>query len=262
MIPVFVISLPDCKGRREKIAASLDDLGIKFEFVDAVDGREGLPPEYEVQIDREAARKAGRIMCDAEFACALSHIKVYRRIVADNIDHAVVLEDDAIPTPQLAEYLSGAFYRDSDMTHLGYLKTRIYVRRGGVKQLVGNHKSYLSTSLKPICGAYGYIVSREAAKHFIELNPVIDRQSWLNVETLVSERKYRIVSPALVLHPPLFDEGQSLLDKAGRVPDFVPSRKRRFIGIYVPPFRKIVGSNARGWRKLIYRRLRHIEDRP
>ena len=96
-IPVFVVSLPDCIDRREVIARALHHLGIEFEFVDAVDGRHGLDPQYEDQIDRVATRRAGRILSDAEFACALSHISVYQRIVLENIAYALILEDDAVP---------------------------------------------------------------------------------------------------------------------------------------------------------------------
>ena len=106
MIPVFVISLPDCHDRRAGISAALDGLGLPFQFADAVDGRRGLPPEYESQIDRAATRRKGRILTDAEFACALSHISVYRRIVSEGIDHALVLEDDVIPQPDLVRYLA------------------------------------------------------------------------------------------------------------------------------------------------------------
>lgn len=50
-------------------------------MVNGIDGRDGLAQEYESQIDRLANRKAGCIMSDAEFACALSYISIYRRIV-------------------------------------------------------------------------------------------------------------------------------------------------------------------------------------
>ena len=30
-----------------------------------------------------------------EIACAMSHIKVYEKMIAENIEHALILEDDA-----------------------------------------------------------------------------------------------------------------------------------------------------------------------
>ncbi|MCY4195911.1 MAG: glycosyltransferase family 25 protein [Rhodobacteraceae bacterium] len=107
MIPAFVLTLPDCHQRQSRISASLKRFDLPFEFVNGVDGRNGLPPEYESQIDRVATRKAGRILSDAEFACSLSHIEIYRRIVAENIEYALMLADDHQPLPELMEYLSG-----------------------------------------------------------------------------------------------------------------------------------------------------------
>ncbi len=51
MIPIFVISLPDSLERRENVSERLGALGLPFEFIDAVDGRKRLPPEFEVMVD-------------------------------------------------------------------------------------------------------------------------------------------------------------------------------------------------------------------
>ena len=135
MIPVFVLSLPDCHDRRARVSAALDGLGLPFEFVDAVDGRRGLPPEYESQIDRPLAQKKGGILSDAEFACALSHINIYRRIVSENIDYALVLEDDAVPQPDLARYLAGKHYEGASLTQLVCNRRTAYVRRSVARKV-------------------------------------------------------------------------------------------------------------------------------
>ena len=99
-IPILVISLPDCTDRRERIARHLNDLSLPFEFLDAVDGRHGLPAECEPLVDRESrrgSRAADGPMTDAEFACALSHIQACRQVLERNLSHALILEDDAMP---------------------------------------------------------------------------------------------------------------------------------------------------------------------
>ena len=252
MIPVFVISLPDCTDRRERITASLDELGIKFEFVDGVDGRDGLPPEYESQIDRVATRKAGRILSDAEFACSLSHIKVYRMIVAQKIRYALMLADDHEPLPQLIEYLSGKYYEDAELTQLRYSKA--YVRRGGAKPLFGNYRSYLRAPKMNITGSCACVVSYNAAKHFIDnALPISKEADWPDcIETLVAQRKCRVVSPSLIMH----EEGNkgSLIDKGGRASN---KESRRFLGVYVPPLKKMAHAYKRTWRKPFCKHLRH-----
>ena len=196
MIPIFVITLPDCHARQYRISASLKGLGLQFEFVHGVDGRNGLPPEYESKIDRVATRKAGHIMCNAEFACALSHMKIYRRIVEEYIPYALVLEDDTKPLPALVEYLFGKHYENAELTQL-QCGGKVYVRRYGSKHLFGNHKSYLRATKRNIAGAYGYIISYSAALHFIEnALPIIHMADWPDcIETLVAQRKCRVVSP-------------------------------------------------------------------
>ncbi len=151
MISVFVISLPDCRDRRTRISAALDGLGLPFEFFDAVDGRQGFPPERESEIDRTEAWRKGNFLTDAEFACALSHIDVYRRIVSENIDHALVLEDDVIPQPDLVRYLAGRHYEDASLTQLGQSSPKIYVRRSGAKHLFDGYRSHLRAPMKLLC---------------------------------------------------------------------------------------------------------------
>ncbi|WP_427939396.1 glycosyltransferase family 25 protein [Achromobacter marplatensis] len=79
-----MISLPDCADRRRRISGCLDGLGLSFDFVDAVDGRNGIPDEFESMIDREGGAAVIpfseppriRPLTDSEFGCALSHILV------------------------------------------------------------------------------------------------------------------------------------------------------------------------------------------
>ena len=251
MIPVFVLSLPDCHERRSRITASLNHLGIPLEFVDGVDGRNGLPPEYESQIDREAARRAGHLLCDAEFACSLSHIKIYRKIVEEKIEYALILEDDIQPLPTLVEYLSGRYYEDAELTQLRYSKA--YVRRKGVKPLFGDYTSHLRAPRMNISGAWGYVISRNAALHFIEnALPITKEADWPDcIETLVAQRKCRVVSPStLILHKE-GNEG-SLINKAGRADN---KESRRLFGVYVPLFKKMAHAYNRAWRKPFCKRL-------
>ena len=253
-IPVFVVSLPDCTDRRDTIAKSLANLGIEFEFVDAIDGRYGLDPQYEDQIDRVAARRAGHILSDSEFACALSHITIYQRIVSQNIAYALILEDDALPSPQLVNFLTGCYYRDADLTQLYY--SRAYVRwQGAVRVLFDSHVSYLHAPRLKVTGAVAYTVSYQAALHFVKYALPINREAdWpLCIQDLIAKRQCRVICPPLVGHPPVEQkQKQSVLSKHGRTEN---KEKRRFLGMYVPPFRRMVESWGRAPYKLLAKRL-------
>lgn len=155
-IPILVISLPDSTERRETVAARLDALSLPFEFVDAVDGRNGLSEEHEAMVDRDGMNAVRPYpMSDAEFACSLSHLKVYRRIVDDGIPHALVLEDDAVPQSGLPRYLAGRHFEGSDLTSLFY--GRAFVRPRQATPLFDGHTSYPCEPGVLIGGGVGYV---------------------------------------------------------------------------------------------------------
>ena len=254
MIPCFVISLPDCTDRRESIAIYLRNVGIEFEFVDAVDGRNGLDNASENQIDRIAAREAGLLISDVEFACALSHASIYRKIVAEQISFALVLEDDAVPLPSLYEFLNGGYYLGADLVQIYSENRRIRVQRKNQIKLFDNHVSYLRARQLPCPGAVGYIISQRGALHFIQAaTPINNCADWPDcVEDLVAEQKCRLIYPSLVLHK---DNGRdSLLGQYGRISN---KEQRRVFGVYLPPFRRIYKSILRAPTKLYNQRLPH-----
>ena len=255
-IPVVVLSLPDCHDRRARVSAALDGLGLPFEFVDAVDGRRGLPPEYESQIDRPLARKLGRNFSDVEFACALSHINIYRRIVSENIDYALVMEDDAVPQPDLVGYLAGKHYEGASLTQLVCHNRRVaYVRRSGAKSFLDSHRSYLRAPKMKVSGASGYVISRRAAKHFVKnALPVTCAADWPDcIEALIARQECRLIAPSLVRHE---DHGVSFISQGGRKRN---KERRRFFGIYIPHFRNMMDSYKRTPLKLFCKRLRTSE---
>lgn len=248
-IPVFVVSLPDCTDRRETISQALHMLGIEFEFVDAVDGRQGLDPQYEDQIDRAAALRRGRIL---SVACALSHINVYRRIVSENIAYALILEDDAIPYPALVEFLAGSYYRDADLTQL--YCSRPWVRRRGAKRLLNTHTSYLRTPRLNVACAVAYTVSNQAAFHLAtHAVPVNKEADWpWCLEDLIAKRQCRVIVPSLAGQAS-DNGGVSLIHTHGRRKR---EDRRRIFGIAIPPFRRIVESaSTRAFHKLLAKRL-------
>ena len=247
VIPVFVISLSDSE-RRGKILNRLNRLCIPFEFVDAVDGRVGLAPEHEREIDRVRARRNGMLMTDAEFACALSHVKVCQKIVQDNIDRALVLEDDAIPTNDLPIYLCNRYFEHADLVQLDYRRT--HVRRTGCRPLFGPYCAWLRVKARST-GSAGYVISHRGAEliatHAMPVHQVSD---WPDcVDKMVKERRVEVVYPRLVHHPK--DGDSSTISTAhGAIKD-----SRKFLGIYIPPLRYVMRSWARWPWKLLGKKL-------
>lgn len=89
----YVINLARSRDRRAYITAHLNQIGIDHEIVTGIDGhsldlsdQRIIAPEFHTNAYLTAG-SAG---------CALSHLAVYRKIIEDGLDVALVLEDDVI----------------------------------------------------------------------------------------------------------------------------------------------------------------------
>ena len=254
MIPVVVISLPDCVDRRASIRKGLDDLRIPFEFLDAVDGRSGIDPSFEPEVDRGGAeRELGRALSDAEIGCALSHINTYRRVVRNNWDWALVCEDDAIPSPDLKTYLENRHFEGADLTQLYFYNTR--VSRSGRQHLFKHYSSYLRTIVNSgSCTAY--VISNRAAKHILKNGvPITHVADWPKcVEEFIMEKRFRVVYPVIVRHPPYV--GQSTItnyDEAGIKKDSSTNSMNKKRKGYSSPKKRMLSSCANGISWLVLR---------
>lgn len=195
--PILVLSMPGCEARRAPLLAALDALGLAAEVVFGVDGRRGLPPEHEAEVDRPGTLRAfGRALSDAEYACALSHQRLYALIESRGLPGAIVLEDDAIPLPGFAEFLAAGAERDAELTLFDYDGARVMAgsRR---RPLPGIETWELATTTTLTTG---YAVSRRAAAHL--------RQAGLPVRRVadwpcdITRLRARVVHPRLIGHPP------------------------------------------------------------
>ena len=227
-------------------------LEIPFEFVDAIDGRYGLPSEYENQIDRIAGLKKAVYLSDAEYACALSHMKTYGMIIDKNIQWALIMEDDAIPSYELVAYLEGNHFKGAELTQLIY-GMPTYVRRKGKIHIFGKYSSYLRSIAGKAQAAVGYVISNKAAKYILENGIPINRHAdWPDcVSTLIYNNDFRIVYPQLIYHSN--ERSSSILLKYSRN---ILKIKLRIFGIYIPPMNYVIRSISRVPRKIFDIKLR------
>ena len=158
--PIFVISLPGDEKRRQPLVSALDELGLAHEISFGVDGRNGLPSQFEDQIDRRLARiRNGRAFTDAEFACALSHQAIYAEIGKRGLPGALVLEDDAVVDERFGEFIRAGAYRKADMILLGHQRT--FTRGTSFKEILPGVKGYQIAS--PPVRADAYSLGRKTA---------------------------------------------------------------------------------------------------
>lgn len=110
----YVISLKHQTTRQASIKAQLDTLGINFEFFEGVNGREMSEADRALCADSDGAVlpcrwglkvKITNALTPGERGCALSHLKLYQKILDDYEAHqeqygtdfaAVIMEDDLV----------------------------------------------------------------------------------------------------------------------------------------------------------------------
>lgn len=93
-LPIWVINLKQDEARRIFMAEQLNRLGLSFEFVEAVDGREVEKDDLGFYSPILARKLFDRELLPGELGCALSHIRLWEKMVNENIQEALILEDD------------------------------------------------------------------------------------------------------------------------------------------------------------------------
>ena len=167
-VPVFVIAFPEPE-RRRVIRRRLGDFGIKPRFIDAVRGT-GLP-----ESQRQPFTASGREdwfdgpMRDGAMGCSLSHFGVWKTILDEKIEAAVVLEDDAVPTRSgrnlLGERLK-ALYGQRERLDLVFLHQR---RKQQTVRMDGSREGEPGLALKRYSdiGAESYFITSNCASYLL-----------------------------------------------------------------------------------------------
>ena len=89
----YVINLARSADRRAHILTQLRKTHVDYEIVKAVDGRDLDLSDVQV-VDPVFA--AANVAHPGVVGCALSHLKVYQRILDDGLEVACILEDDVV----------------------------------------------------------------------------------------------------------------------------------------------------------------------
>ncbi|TEW56613.1 glycosyltransferase family 25 protein [Psychromonas sp. RZ22] len=160
---VFVISLKRSTERRIKIESSLNNIGINFEFFDAVDGKENNFKYYKKQRPIKTKKRHGYALTRNEIACYASHYSIWEKCIQIN-EPILVLEDNCEFTDALKSSINTF---DELAEKYKFIKLcSIFKRKTKKKEILKNGLEIV-TYLKRGSGTQGYILSPEAAKEFI-----------------------------------------------------------------------------------------------
>lgn len=160
---IYVINLPLSRKRRRKMQQRLDSFNLRYEIVEAISSNE-IDSNKINEINRKAPR--GGDMKLAEVACVHSHSKALRKLVDDNEDVGIILEDDVVFHRKFAELACNISSKDlSEGPFLFYAlffsPTKIY-RSDSITE---RFHHYTVESVENIWGAMAYAVKREDAEN-------------------------------------------------------------------------------------------------
>ncbi len=170
----FVIHLERATGRRPTAEALLRALPIPGEIFPAVDGRALAADAVKAAYAR--GRYAPRYpfaLVPAEIGAFLSHRAVWRRIVEDGLDHAVVFEDDAAVDPERFEALLA--FLAAERRRWSYVLMPAAGLEPSGEPLAQRDGMTLLRPHTPPLRAIGQVVSREAAARLLALTAPFDR---------------------------------------------------------------------------------------
>jgi glycosyl transferase, family 25 len=164
MIPVTVISLPKSADRRAVLCPRLDDLGIRHQIFDALDGTTVPAP----------AGGYYRPLLSGEVGCAASHLAVLRQIAEDDSEFACVVEDDTVPSAGLPALLDPATLRQ--LPRFDVLRLGANIRPGPRLgwRVAGTAATNLYVMLRPWDSTFAQIYSREGVRKIVARVQQID----------------------------------------------------------------------------------------
>lgn len=190
---IYIVNLEKDVERKASIKAQLDDLNLDYEFISAVYGK-NLTQEEISHLSPDFEKTSLTL---PELGCALSHVKVYKQIIKNNDDIALILEDDVKLNKNIKKYLNLLKINNNKN------KPEVIIL-GKVNEYIDSFKKNLDDTYSLVnvidsVGAYGYCLNKKAAERLlIFLQPIwIVSDEW----KLIREKniaKIKAVVPPLV----------------------------------------------------------------
>lgn len=214
-LPIFIIHLPDAKKREQFMEQQLHEHKLKGEFFNACRGEE-LSQKFlsKFQI-KEGEDLIHRKLMGGELGCFFSNYFLLKKIVAENIPMALVLEDDAVISDEAALLINNPadLPKEWDLLNMGYRpaemagqpfigkETHPLSLRCRGKFMINDKTIRLAPLAQLVYGSYAYLVTSEGAKHLlkaIDSRPIVPFDNFLytNREYI----RYYGTSPCLMSH--------------------------------------------------------------
>lgn len=189
---IFIVNLKKSVERRQKMEEQLLALGLSAEFIEAVDGR--------LMSDDERKRVTAEVnyaFLPGEIGCALSHQKIYRKMIDENIDNALILEDDIVLNEDFKDILDHISISTNAPSVILLSRTNKFFKKP-LKKLTRKHSLHKTLHATT---THSYIINNSAANSLLNgLSPVwIVADKWGLFEDMSLVDVYSVVPHPVIL---------------------------------------------------------------
>jgi glycosyl transferase family 25 len=208
-VRAYVVNLARSAERRKSITAQLTKYGVDFEIVEAVDGRELDLTDTAIIACIAPSFLSADWFRPGHVACTMSHLNVCRKILADGLDHALVLEDDVIvpaDVSSLAEAVA-AHMTGAEVALLNFDSPSVCrMSRQDARELPGIRQLVLPVDVGQLVSGAAYVITREACERMAkQATPVCAKaDDWARHCREGILDKVRCVVPMVVTKNPTF----------------------------------------------------------
>ncbi len=167
----LIINLNRANERKKHISDQLNLISQKFEFIEGVDWKDLDHSILKYTKRNIRIKNSYRTLTLGQMGCNLSHRKILNWLTTSSERMIAVLEDDVFLSRNLPEVLSAleTTQKKFDIVFLG--------SRFNQEELVDlfelDDKYHFSLSIGREKGAWGYVITKDAAKEFLRVLPAV-----------------------------------------------------------------------------------------
>jgi glycosyl transferase family 25 len=223
-VKIFVISLPDAEARRERAARQLGELGLAFEFFDAMRGEQVLADGYFDRCDEEEwLLNTGHEMSLGEVGCFASHRSMWQKSV-DLGEAIMIMEDDF----QLLPGFAGAVQQVAQVIQeYGWIRLQTETR-ARKQRIVASGKYTLWRYTKVPHSTMCYTITPKVAARFIDRTrtiyepvDVFVKKFWVHGQPIYGLTPYTVTESTL--------SQQTYIQHRESVPKGIKRSTKRFL---------------------------------
>lgn len=164
-LPIWILNLERDVEKRQFMKNRLNNLGLNFEFIKAIDGNTLSEVDLSVYSKTFAVRDFGRELTPGELGCAISHIRMWQKLVDSEHGEALILEDDVLIGWALIQVLNNRDKLPTDYQHLNLSTKARQQPKGEIITDIYRASNHIERPYS----AEAYLITKSGAQKLIDL---------------------------------------------------------------------------------------------